>query len=325
MEGASIAAPIGDAGEKGLKKNAIGYLSNVVIGVASTAPGYSIAATLGFVVAVEGVGLQAPAVMMLAFVPMFCVAYAYKYMNQADPDCGTSFTWVTKGLGPGTGWVAGWAIVVTDVIVMASLAQIAAIYSFLLFRWDAAAESQIAVIIAGVVWIAVMTAICYLERVEPRRRHVQRAGRVGRVDLDERDDREQREREDLDAEQPALGGGRELGAEVCQDLSAALTVVFGWNVMPEREVADLRQAIHEIGERETAAAVARAQDAGVTAEARVETERAAEAIVRIAGEKDARMVVVGSHGERPIRGALVGSTPHRLVHLSDTPVLVVRG
>lgn len=92
MESASVAQPAGAGGGKGLKANAIGYISNVVIGVASTAPGYSIAATLGFVVAVAGVGLQAPAVMLLAFVPMFCVAYAYRYMNQADPDCGTSFS-----------------------------------------------------------------------------------------------------------------------------------------------------------------------------------------------------------------------------------------
>ena len=46
--------------DKGLKKNAIGYLSNVVIGVASTAPAYSLAATLGFIVAVKGVGVHAP-------------------------------------------------------------------------------------------------------------------------------------------------------------------------------------------------------------------------------------------------------------------------
>jgi hypothetical protein len=39
MESASIAAhAAGSASEKGLKKNAIGYVSNVVIGVASTAP-----------------------------------------------------------------------------------------------------------------------------------------------------------------------------------------------------------------------------------------------------------------------------------------------
>jgi amino acid transporter len=145
-----------------LKQNAIGYISNIVIGVASTAPGYSIAATLGFVVALEGVGLQAPAVMLIAFLPMFCIAYAYRYMNQADPDCGTTFSWATRGLGPSWGWLGGWAIVATDVIVMASLSQIAAIYTFLLFDWDSAAESHIAVMIAGVIWIFLMTLICYL-------------------------------------------------------------------------------------------------------------------------------------------------------------------
>jgi amino acid transporter len=163
MESASIAAGGGGRDEPAaLKKNAIGYISNIVIGVASTAPGYSIAATLGFVVAIEGVGLAAPAVMLLAFVPMFCIAYAYRYMNEADPDCGTTFSWATRGLGPSWGWLGGWAIVATDVIVMASLSQIAAIYTFLLFDWDAAANSHVAVMIAGVLWIFLMTLICYL-------------------------------------------------------------------------------------------------------------------------------------------------------------------
>jgi amino acid transporter len=133
-----------------------------VIGVASVAPGYSLAATLGFVVAVAGVGLQAPAVMLVSFIPMLCIAFGYRYLNQADPDCGTSFTWGTRAFGPYVGWMNGWAIVAADVIVMATLAQIAAIYSFLLFGWDSAADSTFAVIVAGVIWIAVMTAICYI-------------------------------------------------------------------------------------------------------------------------------------------------------------------
>ncbi len=52
-------------GDKGLKKDALGFVSSLVIGVASTAPGYSLAATLGFIVAVTGVGLQAPAVLLV--------------------------------------------------------------------------------------------------------------------------------------------------------------------------------------------------------------------------------------------------------------------
>jgi amino acid transporter len=149
-------------GEKGLKANAIGYVSNIVIGVASTAPGYSLAATLGFIVAVPGVGLQAPAVLLVAFIPMLCIAFGYRYMNRADPDCGTTFAWVTRAMGPHLGWLSGWAIVAADIIVMASLAQIAGIYTFLLFGWQSAAGTMWAVTIVGVVWIALMTWICVI-------------------------------------------------------------------------------------------------------------------------------------------------------------------
>src|SRR6204780_3196114 len=147
--------------DKGLKKNAIGYLSNIVIGVASTAPAYSLAATLGFIVAVKGVGVHAPAVMLVAFIPMLLVASAYKYFNRADPDAGTTFAWTTRAFGPMTGWLNGWAIFLADLIVMASLADIAAIYTFKLFGFTELGESKAAVIIAAVLWIAIMTWICY--------------------------------------------------------------------------------------------------------------------------------------------------------------------
>src|SRR5215218_9826075 len=145
MEGATAAAPApplpGGVEDKGLKRNAIGFVSSVVIGVASTAPGYSLAASLGFIAAVGGIALQAPAILLLAFIPMAMIAAAYYYMNRADPDCGTTFAWVTKAMGPSAGWLGGWAIVVADIIVMANLAQTAGKYTFLLFDWDSAANS----------------------------------------------------------------------------------------------------------------------------------------------------------------------------------------
>src|SRR4051812_37459966 len=146
--------------DKGLKADAIGYVSNLVISVASVAPGYSLAATLGFVVGVAG--LQAPAVFIVAFIPMVLVAYAYRYFNEADPDAGTTFSWVTRAFGPGAGWVGGWAIVVADIIVMANLASIAGIYTFLLLGLDGAAENLTAVTLVGVAWIVIMTWICYI-------------------------------------------------------------------------------------------------------------------------------------------------------------------
>jgi amino acid transporter len=167
VESGSIAAPQPSAvpagsapGEKGLKTGALGFVSNVVIGVASTAPGYSLAASLGLVVAVTGIGLHAPGILLAAFVPMLFIAASYYYMNRADPDCGTTFSWVTKAMGPWAGWIGGWAIIVADIIVMANLAQIAGLYSFRLFDWQSAADSTTAVTIVGVVWITVMTAIC---------------------------------------------------------------------------------------------------------------------------------------------------------------------
>src|SRR5436190_13646226 len=157
----NMAAKEQQVSEHGLKAGAIGYASNVVIGVASTAPAYSLAATLGFVVAVTGVGVHAPAVLLVSFVPILFVAAGYKYLNKADPDCGTTFSWVTRAMGPHLGWLAGWAIVAADIIVMATLAVIAAQYTYLLFGWDSAAGSTFAIIVAAVAWIALMTWICW--------------------------------------------------------------------------------------------------------------------------------------------------------------------
>ena len=92
----SVASP-----PRGLRAGAIGFASNVAIGVASTAPAYSLAATLGLLVAVGGVGTHPPAVLLVSFVPMFCISVAYRALNRVDPDCGTSFAWVTRALGPG--------------------------------------------------------------------------------------------------------------------------------------------------------------------------------------------------------------------------------
>ncbi len=148
--------------QKGLKRGALGLISSTVVGVASTAPAYSLAATLGFVVA--AIGLQAPIVTIIAFVPMLCIAYAYKELNSKDPDCGTTFTWGTRAFGPMTGWMGGWGIVAADVLVMASLAQIAGQYVFFLFNTGSIGgnASSVWVLLVGIAWIVVMTLICYV-------------------------------------------------------------------------------------------------------------------------------------------------------------------
>ena len=155
-----------DAGgptDKGLKGGALGLISSVVVGVASTAPAYSLAATLGFVViAINGLG--APIITILAFIPMLLISFAYKELNYADPDCGTTFTWGTRAFGPKTGWFGGWGIVAADILVMASLAQIAGQYVFLLFGANTIGENPASgwVLLVGILWIVAMTTICYI-------------------------------------------------------------------------------------------------------------------------------------------------------------------
>ena len=146
--------------EKGLKPGALGLLSSTVIALASVAPAYSLAATIGFVVI--SVGLQAPVIMVLAFIPMYCVAVGYRELNEAEPDAGTTFTWAARTFGPRTGWMGGWAIVAADVVVMANLAAIAGSYFFLLFNADKVAGTLFWPTVVGVGWIVLMTWICYI-------------------------------------------------------------------------------------------------------------------------------------------------------------------
>src|SRR5262249_59036558 len=87
--------------DKGLKSGALGLVSTTIIATASVAPAYSIAATLVYVVLV--VGLQAPAVTVLAFVPMLLTSIGYSELNKADPHCRTTFPWAAPAFGPKTG------------------------------------------------------------------------------------------------------------------------------------------------------------------------------------------------------------------------------
>jgi amino acid transporter len=156
----------GTVDSKGLKGGSLGLLSSVVVGMASTAPAYSLAAVLGLIVA-SGAGVKAASIVLLAFIPIYLIAVAYQELNKAEPDCGTTFTWASRAFGPLIGWMGGWGIIAADVIVMANLAQIAGAYSFTFvgdLGWTAAADlanSTLWSTVAGVIWIAVMTYICY--------------------------------------------------------------------------------------------------------------------------------------------------------------------
>jgi nucleotide-binding universal stress UspA family protein len=124
-----------------------------------------------------------------------------------------------------------------------------------------------------------------------------------------------------DGARAALGEATRLA----KDLGAPLVVAFAYHVSPlGGEVKDLHDALIERGQTVTGEAIATAREQGVDARAEVVHGDPAPALVELAEQFGARVIVVGSSGESPLKGAIVGSTPHKLIQLSPVPVLVVR-
>jgi nucleotide-binding universal stress UspA family protein len=112
--------------------------------------------------------------------------------------------------------------------------------------------------------------------------------------------------------------------ELARELDESLAVVFGYEPGGYGEEHGAhREAVKKVAERVTAQGVERAAAAGVAAEVVLIPERPWDALISAAKDRDARAIVVGSHGEGPIRGAILGSTPYKLLNLSEFPVLVV--
>ena len=136
----SATGPGDTTAEPELKHGAIGFIDALVIGLASTSPAYSLAAVIGPIVAL--VGVYAPGVLLASFVPMLLIASAFFYLNHADPDCGTTFSWVTRSMGPWLGWIGGWAISMTGVLVVGSLADVAVRFGLRTFGLDDAGRQH---------------------------------------------------------------------------------------------------------------------------------------------------------------------------------------
>jgi amino acid transporter len=107
---------------KGLRKGSVSLLGAVAIGLAATAPAYSLTGALGYG-ALES-GYQLPVVFLISVIPMFFVALAYKHLTAAAPDSGTVFTWGSKAIMPHIGWIGGYALLLSSILAGVGAAQI---------------------------------------------------------------------------------------------------------------------------------------------------------------------------------------------------------
>ena len=116
----------------------------------------------------------------------------------------------------------------------------------------------------------------------------------------------------------ALGFAKALGDSIVVVFGAA-PGGYGGGEVPEQ-----RKAVEEFADKVTQEAVELAKSAKVDCKVELINEHPHEALITAGDKHDARMIVVGSHGENPLKGAIIGATPYKLVQLSDRPVLVVR-
>lgn len=107
---------------KGLKKGSVSKWATITIGLAATAPAYSLTGALGY--GASASGYQLPIVFILSVIPMFFVALSYKHLTTAAPDSGTVFTWGTKAIGPRFGWLGGWALLLASMLAGVAATEI---------------------------------------------------------------------------------------------------------------------------------------------------------------------------------------------------------
>jgi nucleotide-binding universal stress UspA family protein len=104
-----------------------------------------------------------------------------------------------------------------------------------------------------------------------------------------------------------------------------VVVVFGYAPpgLWGGEIVEHAEAVEELGQKVMAEAKSQAASSGVPTETALVAKKPSEALVEVADERGARMIVVGSYGDPPLKGAILGSTPYRLLHTAAVPVLVV--
>ena len=129
----------------------------VAVGINTTSPAYSLAAILAPMAAL--VGYATPVVLIVSFIPMALTSLAFLYLNRRDPDCGTTFSWVTRAMGPIPGFMAGWVITAAGVLVLGSLAETAVTYGLLLVGLDGLAANRLIIIAGAAVLIMVMVVL----------------------------------------------------------------------------------------------------------------------------------------------------------------------
>src|ERR1019366_7128850 len=139
-----------------LRKDSLGIGESIIMGVAGTAPAFSIAATTATLVAT--VGTLAPASLLYCGLIMFGVTFSYMHLNHTNPNAGASYAWVGSAFNPVLGFFAGWALLVATAVFMVS-GSIPAATATLLLIAPQLVDSPAAVTFVAAGWLLAVSAV----------------------------------------------------------------------------------------------------------------------------------------------------------------------
>lgn len=139
-----------------LKRNALGVFESTVMGIAGTAPAFTVAVTTATIVG--AVGALALGSLLYCGLIMLGIMFAFVHFNRTAPDAGASFTWVGSVFGPRWGFMCGWALLVASLVFMVS-ATIPAAAATLLLIAPHLAENTLWVSIVAAIWLGVVSVI----------------------------------------------------------------------------------------------------------------------------------------------------------------------
>jgi amino acid transporter len=144
------------AQDAGLAKGALGAVESVVMGIAGTAPAFSVAVTTATIVAAVGT-LSVGSILFCGLI-MFGLMLAFINLNKMSPNAGATYAWVGQVFGPTWGFFAGWGLLVASVVFMVS-ATIPAATSTLVLLAPSLVESTGWVTLTAAIWLTVVTIV----------------------------------------------------------------------------------------------------------------------------------------------------------------------
>lgn len=139
--------------EHQLRGGVLGLFDSVIMGIAGSAPAYSIAGTT--TVLFGTVAFGGPAALLYCGIPMFGIVFAFSYLSRHDQSAGASYSWVRRAMHPVLGYLSGWALFVSALIFMV-VATFPAGSSILSLFSNSLASSQGWVTVFGCIFFLLM-------------------------------------------------------------------------------------------------------------------------------------------------------------------------